>query len=88
MLKSDAALRKDRTTRATLEHRHFAEIARIIAVASFHHIDKANQRAMADMFAHELAGTNPRFDRARFLRAGTNPRFDRARFLRACNVES
>lgn len=65
MLKPDAALRKDRATSATLEHRHFAEIARIIAA-----LPGAKERARsAHHFAGHLRHTNPRFDYARFLRA-------------------
>lgn len=69
MLTQQSALRKDQTTRCEMQHRHFAEIARAISSATFHGFNHKQQRAMADMFAHELAGTNPRFDRARFLRA-------------------
>lgn len=66
MLKPDAALRKDRTTDATLEHRHFAFIAATIATAYGSDALRAN---LANHFADACARTNPRFDRARFLRA-------------------
>ena len=70
MLTPESALRKDRTTTAQLEHRHFAEIARIIRYMA----NRAAQEETALHFARELAGTNPRFDRARFLRAcGVEP---------------
>lgn len=72
MLKPDAALRKDRTTTATLEHRHFAEIARIIAGldgANALPLDAESKRRVAKHFASGLRYTNPRFDRDRFLRA-------------------
>ncbi len=66
-----AALRKDQRTAntATFEHRHFAEIARVITTATDHGFGVLHRRAMADMFAAELAKTNSRFDRARFLAA-------------------
>lgn len=64
MLGEQAALRKDRTTRARLEHRHFAEIARIISLAP-----EWDRQVMAQHFADHLRGTNANFDRARFMRA-------------------
>lgn len=67
MLKPDAALRKDRTTDATLEHRHFAFIAAVIEKMQWLLPDE--QRKVANAFANACARTNPRFDRARFLRA-------------------
>lgn len=69
-LTTEAALRKDRTSaKSTMEHRHFATVAAVIRRATFHGFNQEEQRRMADQFAHELAGTNPKFDRARFLRA-------------------
>lgn len=68
-LTTEAALRKDKTNAgATMEHRHFATIADILK--RLHSIggDK-NRTWVADYFASELAKTNPKFDRARFLRA-------------------
>lgn len=72
MLKPDAALRKDRTTDAELQHRHFAFIAAVIA-----DLQNDTGRATRLHMAHHFADACAR----------TNPRFDRARFLRACNVE-
>lgn len=65
MLTAASALRKDRRTSGQLEHRHFAQIARIIATE----FPRARIRQTAGAFADGLARTNPRFDRARFLRA-------------------
>lgn len=67
MLKPAAALRKDKTNAfaSSMEHRHFATIAAIIAGMN----DLANNGAVARRFASELAITNPKFDRERFLAA-------------------
>lgn len=67
-LTTEAALRKDKTNAgATMEHRHFATIAAIIAD---HPGPSASvRRQMATHFANGLAGTNAKFDRTRFLRA-------------------
>lgn len=67
-LKIEAALRKDRTnTNSTMEHRHFATVAAILADMparwSQRRVDIINH------FADALRHTNPKFDRARFLRA-------------------
>jgi hypothetical protein len=65
-LKSDAALRKDRTNAAdlsTLQHRHYAAIAGIIHDLDFHQNVKFD---IARAFADRLA-TNARFDRKRFM---------------------
>lgn len=65
-LSFDAMARKDASTRATMEHRHFATIAAIIAMVR----ETDSMRSeIAWHFAAELRHTNPRFDRARFLRA-------------------
>lgn len=65
MTTQERALRKDRTTgKATMEHRHFATIAAIIGT-----FDPEDREHVANRFANELASTNPKFDRARFLRA-------------------
>ena len=65
MLMTQSALRKDHTSGlGPLQHRHFATIAAIIREA---HV--ADQEGMAHHFARLLRGTNPKFDRARFLRA-------------------
>lgn len=61
----ESALRKDRTTSATLEHRHFAFIASVLAECH----DLANSGTVCRRFADACAKTNPRFDRDRFLRA-------------------
>lgn len=65
VLTTEAALRKDKTNaHATLEHRHFATIAAIIA-----DMPLAFSGVVALHFADALRHTNPKFDRARFLRA-------------------
>jgi DNA-binding GntR family transcriptional regulator len=64
MLTAESALRKDRTTSGQLQHRHFAEIARIIAA-----MPAKDRNNAAIHFAEHLKWTNPRFDRGRFLRA-------------------
>ncbi len=46
------------------EHRHFKVIAGIIAGAP-----AKDRSQLAQWFANELAATNPRFDRARFIAA-------------------
>ena len=65
-LKPEAALRKDRNTAATLEHRHFATIATILACFE---ADTTTHGKLVEHFAQELATTNPRFDSERFRRA-------------------
>lgn len=69
-LKPDAAFRKDRTNAAAdvMQHRHFAVIAGIIAGMQGDWSKQAHAH-IAHRFANELASTNPRFDRARFLKA-------------------
>ena len=71
MLTIESAARKDRTqpTDANFQHRHFAEIARVIRTlpGAPDIIDD-----VAEHFADELARTNPRFDRKRFLAACKN----------------
>jgi hypothetical protein len=73
-LKIEAALRKDRTNaNSTMEHRHFATIAGILASIKKPYAPGCANGAMVDAvsrhFANELASTNPKFDRVRFLRA-------------------
>ena len=74
-LTTEAALRKDKTNAAapfdgTLQHRHFAVIAGIIASMPNHAPTlRTAKRSVALQFADKLADTNPRFDRARFLAA-------------------
>lgn len=67
-LTTERALRKDkRTGYTTMEHRHFATIAKIL-----HDMDllpPSDKDAVVSYFAQELECTNPRFDRARFLKA-------------------
>lgn len=67
-LTAESALRKDRTRPSgdAMQHRHFAVIADIIAKADFRPHIKAE---IARTFADRLRATNPKFDRARFLRA-------------------
>lgn len=72
MLTTESALRKDRTTaaNATLEHRHFAFIAATIKAMPDHAPSlRTQKRSVALAFADACAGTNPRFDRRRFLAA-------------------
>lgn len=68
-LTTESALRKDRRSArtATMEHRHFAVVASIVENLGF--LDAAQRKAVAYRFATELASTNPRFNRTRFLRA-------------------
>lgn len=71
----ETAARKDRVqpTAANFQHRHFAEIAAIIrAIPRDPDGHYYNRAAMAEHFADRLAWSNPRFDRARFLRACTD----------------
>jgi hypothetical protein len=65
-LSAKAASSKDKASgkTATLQHRHFAFIASVIATSGERAEDK---RRWANYFAHDLARTNPRFDRARFF---------------------
>ena len=59
------ALRKDQANadRPTLQHRHYAVLAGIFAKRN----KVANCNGVCRFFADELAKTNPRFDRKRFL---------------------
>lgn len=62
-LTDDAALRKDRNTyKADFQHRHFATIATILR-------NMDADKATCERWADELAPTNWKFDRRRFLRA-------------------
>ena len=66
----ESASRKDKTSAkgATFEHRHFAALADMLA--NLHSVgDEPTRTWVAQYFADELAKTNPRFDRARFLHA-------------------
>lgn len=72
MLTQQSALRKDQTmpSGANLQHRHFAFIASVIAAMPAHAASlRAQKRSVALSFADACAGTNPKFDRSRFLRA-------------------
>lgn len=68
----EAALRKDKRNAkcipARMEHRHFAMIAGILALLP----QSEENDEIVEHFAKELAKTNPRFDRARFLRAAAS----------------
>lgn len=71
-LKTASASRKDISTAAngvTLEHRHFALIAAVIA-----DLEDSNDRPLGiddvrEAFAYACARTNPKFNRARFIAA-------------------
>lgn len=72
MLTQQSALRKDQSSAntATLEHRHFSFIAGVIKAMPSHAASlRAQRRSTAVAFADACAGTNQRFDRARFMRA-------------------
>ena len=74
-LTSESALRKDKRNAAgnlngTLQHRHFAVIAGIIASMPDHAATlRTAKRSVALQFAGKLADTNQHFDRRRFLKA-------------------
>lgn len=66
----DAQTRKDRAQpggRDVFQHRHYAEIARIIR--ELDGVPRFNRAEIALHFAKELDVSNVRFDRERFLRA-------------------
>ena len=68
-LTPESAARKDRTMpsgRAVMQHRHFAVIADIIRGLKIHEPSLSH---VIKHFADELATTNPKFDRTRFIRA-------------------
>jgi hypothetical protein len=54
------------TKPVTMTHMHFRLIAATIASLN---LDEASRLTTAISFANDLASTNPRFDRARFLDA-------------------
>lgn len=71
-LTQESASRKDRNAplQAKLQHRHFAFIAAVIAGMPDHAASlRAQKRSCAISFAEACAGSNARFDRARFMRA-------------------
>lgn len=66
MLTAEAASRKDRISGLSpMEHRHFATIAAIIRTLDI----GGDKFEVVEHFAKQLAHTNARFDRARFLKA-------------------
>lgn len=73
----ESATRKDRAVRRTtmppMQHRHYASVAAIIRELDFGAVSSADAIIMraeiAQQFSNAMAGTNPRFDRGRFLRA-------------------
>lgn len=72
MLTMQSALRKDRTQPSSpnLQHRHFAFIAATIAAMPDHAATLRTQKRSCGLaFADACGRTNPKFDRARFLRA-------------------
>lgn len=73
-LNKESALRKDETSGLSeMQHRHFATVAAIIKSLDLHNASRSGsdqlRYAVAKQFADNLARTNPRFDRARFMRA-------------------
>ena len=64
-----SAHRKDQDAGyANMQHRHFATVAKIIS-----HIPYTDTRlSVREHFANELAKTNPKFDRERFMWACNN----------------
>lgn len=56
-------------TKPVFEHRHYKKIAHIIAQAKRYGIVGGQHEHVAEWFAEELKGTNPAFNRERFLAA-------------------
>ena len=77
-LTCESAARKDRRqpTAPSFQHRHYAEIARIIRELEKVHNQEHGfidvREDIAEDFATQLAHSNPRFDRRRFLAACQN----------------
>lgn len=73
MLSLESANRKDHSTAkhgVEMQHRHFAFIAAVIAAMPSHAASlRAQRQSCASAFADACAQSNPRFDRARFLKA-------------------
>lgn len=72
MLTQQSAHRKDTNAplSAELQHRHFAFIAAVIKAMPDHTAAlKTHKDSVAVAFADACAGTNPRFDRRRFMLA-------------------
>ena len=72
MLKPEAAARKDAlgaNKPATLQHRHFAVVAGILANLDREALGltQGQHQNIAEDFADELSKTNPKFDRRRFM---------------------
>ncbi len=73
-LKPTAAMRKDRRAgnkaSTTMQHRHFAFIASVIAGLPDHAASlRAQKASVTSAFAQALEKTNPNFDRSRFFNA-------------------
>lgn len=68
-LTTESAARKDKTNAhaTTFEHRHFARLAAILADMPIRWGQRRGD--VINHFADQLANTNPRFDRRRFLAA-------------------
>ena len=67
MLTTKSAYKKDLTSGVSkMEHRHFATIAAIIRETEWSEIARSE---VERVFSDRLSETNPRFDRARFIRA-------------------
>ena len=67
-LSEKAAASKDkRTGLSEMQHRHFATIATILR--NYRTTDESRKAHVIEHFADELARTNPRFDRSRFIAA-------------------
>lgn len=69
MLTQKSANRKDiKTGKAPMQHRHYCTVAAIIRGMTGEDFEGLRP-VVARRFAEELATTNPRFDRERFLAA-------------------
>lgn len=72
-LTTESALRKDKTNScSSMEHRHFATVAGILAGLKPHGVNRHELHEWKHIvvgFADALRHTNPRFDRKRFLLA-------------------
>jgi hypothetical protein len=73
-LTTESALRKDKRTAErgkmdTLQHRHFAFIASVIAKMPDFEFGADIKQSTALQFADACAANNPRFDRRRFFAA-------------------
>lgn len=70
-LKPEAAARKDATNAfaPSMEHRHFATIAAILASLVDTYDNPLTKHDVIEAFADQIARTNSKFDRQRFLTA-------------------